>query len=179
MLLEGTIRDNLDPAHEYTDNEIWEAISKAHISDMLVTSNEKQPHSKKDIEDATLEYKSGIGLNTWVESNGRNFSVGQRQLISLCRALLWKRSILILDEATANIDSKTDETMQEIIRREFKHCTVLTIAHRLNTVMDSDRILVMEQGKVAEFDTPANLLARKSRFAQLVESMQFNTKTLQ
>ncbi|KAJ2190593.1 ATP-binding cassette glutathione S-conjugate transporter ycf1, partial [Coemansia sp. RSA 2440] len=73
----------------------------------------------------------------------------------------------------------TDETMQEIIRREFKHCTVLTIAHRLNTVMDSDRILVMEQGKVAEFDTPANLLARKSRFAQLVESMQFNTKTLQ
>ncbi|KAJ1998706.1 Multidrug resistance-associated protein 1, partial [Coemansia thaxteri] len=103
--------------------------------------------------------------------NGSNFSVGQRQLVSLCRALLWRRKILILDEATASVDSKTDKIVQDVIRREFVDCTVLTIAHRLNTIMDSDRVLVMDQGEIAEFDTPAKLLAQNSHFARLVECM--------
>ncbi|ORX66924.1 P-loop containing nucleoside triphosphate hydrolase protein [Linderina pennispora] len=98
----------------------------------------------------------------------------QRQLVSLCRALLWKRKILVLDEATANVDTKTDQIMQQVIREEFKDCTILTIAHRLRTVMDSDRILVMDQGRVAEFDTPANLLAQNSLLKSLVESMEVN-----
>ncbi|KAJ1853426.1 Multidrug resistance-associated protein 7, partial [Coemansia sp. RSA 2703] len=120
----------------------------------------------------------GVGLDKWIEQNGKNFSVGQRQLVSLCRALLWRRKIVVLDEATANIDGKTDEIMQEVIRREFTDCTVLTIAHRLNTIMDSDRILVMDNGVVSEFDTPSNLLSNKnSHFTKLVESMQLNEST--
>ncbi|ORX75012.1 P-loop containing nucleoside triphosphate hydrolase protein [Linderina pennispora] len=132
-LFNGTIRENLDPLNEFTDDE-------------------------------------GIGLNKWIEDGGRNFSVGQRQLVSLCRALLWKRKILVLDEATANVDTKTDQIMQRVIHEEFKDCTVLTIAHRLRTVMDSDRILVMDQGRVAEFDSPANLLAQDTMFKGLVET---------
>ncbi|KAJ2302770.1 ABC transporter C member 13 [Coemansia sp. RSA 2706] len=162
MLLKGTIRMNLDPAQEYNDEELGEAIDKAHIRDLLNT-------------DAS---KGKTGLNTLVDEGGINFSVGQRQLISLCRALLWKRKIVILDEATANIDTQTDQLMQSIIRKEFAECTVLTIAHRLKTVMDSDRIMVMDQGKIVEFDTPDSLLAANGQFSKLVESMEFNESTL-
>ncbi|KAJ2389497.1 ABC transporter C member 13 [Coemansia sp. RSA 2611] len=162
MLLQGTIRMNLDPAQEYTDEELGEAIDKAHIRDLLNTD----------------ESKGKTGLNTLVAEGGINFSVGQRQLISLCRALLWKRKIVILDEATANIDTQTDQLMQSIIRKEFAECTVLTIAHRLKTVMDSDRIMVLDQGKIVEFDTPDSLLAANGQFSKLVQSMEFNENTL-
>lgn len=86
-------------------------------------------------------------------------SVGQRQLICLARALLRKTKVLILDEATAAIDIETDELIQKTIRTQFDNCTILTIAHRLNTIMDSDRIIVLDQGMIAEFDSPQNLLA--------------------
>lgn len=86
-------------------------------------------------------------------------SVGQRQLVCLARALLRKTKVLILDEATAAIDIETDELIQKTIRAQFSDCTILTIAHRLNTIMDSDRIILLEHGKIAEFDTPSNLLA--------------------
>ncbi|KAJ2307862.1 ABC transporter C member 13, partial [Coemansia sp. RSA 2706] len=92
--------------------------------------------------------------------------------------LLWKRKIVILDEATANIDTQTDQLMQSIIRKEFAECTVLTIAHRLKTVMDSDRIMVLDQGKVVEFDTPTLLLAANGQLSKLVQSMEFNESTL-
>ncbi|KAJ2783560.1 hypothetical protein GGI15_002545, partial [Coemansia interrupta] len=119
-----------------------------------------------------------LGWTNGVEYGGRNFSTGQRELISLCRALLWQSKIVVLDEATANIDGKTDQMMQEIIRREFTDCTVLTIAHRLNTIVDSDWILVMDNGVVSEFDTPNNLLANEvSHFTKLAASMQLNEST--
>lgn len=89
---------------------------------------------------------------------GENLSVGQRQLICLSRALLRKTKVLVLDEATAAVDLETDDLIQRTIRSEFRDCTVLTIAHRLNTIMDSDRVIVLDQGKIVEFDTPANLL---------------------
>ncbi|KAJ2724097.1 ATP-binding cassette glutathione S-conjugate transporter ycf1 [Coemansia sp. Benny D115] len=177
-LFEGTIRDNLDPMNEYTDEQVMDAIDACQVAHLLDTPTEKYVEKDDDEDFDRGPWVEGVGLNKWVEYDGKNFSVGQRQLISLCRALLWRRSIVVLDEATANVDGETDGIMQEVIRKEFKDCTVLTIAHRLGTIMDSDRILVMDHGKVAEFDTPENLLADKdSQFSLLVESMKFNHRT--
>lgn len=96
-----------------------------------------------------------------VTEGGENLSVGQRQLICLSRALLRKTKILILDEATAAVDLETDDLIQRTIRTEFKNCTVLTIAHRLNTIMDSDRVVVLDQGRIVEFDSPSSLLKQQ------------------
>ena len=101
------------------------------------------------------------GLQHQITEGGSNLSVGQRQLMCLARALLRKTKVLILDEATAAVDLETDDLVQATIREEFAECTVITIAHRLNTIMDSNRVMVLDQGKIAEFDTPDNLLANK------------------
>lgn len=105
-----------------------------------------------------------------MHDGGSNFSMGQRQLVCLARAIVRRNKILILDEATANVDSETDKFIQETIRDQFDQCTVLTIAHRLNTVMDSDRVLVMDAGEAIEFDHPHVLLSQPhSRLRKLVE----------
>ncbi|KAL7198496.1 hypothetical protein ACSBR2_020896 [Camellia fascicularis] len=148
-LFEGTIRGNLDPLHEHSDQEIWQALEKSQLGD-IVRQKEKK-------------------LDTPVLENGDNWSVGQRQLVSLGRALLKQARILVLDEATASVDSATDNLIQKIIRTEFRDCTVCTIAHRIPTVIDSDLVLVLSDGRVTEFDSPARLLDDKSSmFLKLV-----------
>ncbi|KAM7501519.1 hypothetical protein LguiB_000423 [Lonicera macranthoides] len=155
-LFEGTIRGNLDPLHEHSDNEIWQALDKSQLGEIVRQKEQK--------------------LDTPVLENGDNWSVGQRQLVSLGRALLKQAKILVLDEATASVDSATDNLIQKILRTEFEQCTVCTIAHRIPTVIDSDLVLVLSDGRVAEFDTPVRLLEDKnSMFLKLVS--EYSTRS--
>nr|CAD7203960.1 unnamed protein product [Timema douglasi] len=138
VLFSGSLRQNLDPFDTISDEVLWKALEHAHLK----------------------AFVKGLpaGLSHEVSEGGENLSVGQRQLICLARALLRKTKVLILDEATAAVDLETDDLIQETIRREFNDCTILTIAHRLNTILDSNRVIVLDQGRVIEFDTPEALL---------------------
>ncbi|XP_011699220.1 PREDICTED: multidrug resistance-associated protein 1 isoform X8 [Wasmannia auropunctata] len=138
VLFSGTLRMNLDPFDCYSDEEIWRALEHAHLKSFI-----------ENLPSALLHE---------VTEGGENLSVGQRQLICLARALLRKTKVLILDEATAAVDLETDDLIQTTIRQEFKDCTVLTIAHRLNTILDSDRVIVLDKGLIVEYDSPEVLL---------------------
>ncbi|KAJ2053254.1 ABC transporter C member 13 [Coemansia sp. S16] len=120
-----------------------------------------------------VEKPKSSGLDKSVQDSFKRLSSGQQQLFGLCRVLMRKRKIIVLDEATANVDLETDKSVQELIRKEFGDCTVLTIAHRLETIMNSDRIIVMDKGTIAEIGTPQELLAKDGMFAQLVKTSDF------
>ncbi|XP_073525888.1 uncharacterized protein [Phyllobates terribilis] len=152
VLFSGTVRFNLDPFNEHNDTYLWEALERAHLKEAI--------------------RRNPFGLDAEVSEGGENFSVGQRQLLSLARALLRRSKILVLDEATAAVDVRTDALIQKTIRQEFKSCTMLIIAHRLNTIIDCDRILLLDSGQVVEYDTPDRLLLlnEDSAFSKMVQS---------
>ncbi|KAM9277928.1 multidrug resistance-associated protein 1-like [Cariama cristata] len=148
ILFSGTLQSNLDPLGKHSDLELWEALELCDLKDFVQSLPKKLLHE--------------------ISEGGENLSVGQRQLVCLARALLRKTKILVLDEATASVDMETDNLVQSTIKREFYNCTILTIAHRLHTVMDSERVLVLDAGRILEYDTPQNLLQRKGAFSEMV-----------
>ncbi|NXA52285.1 MRP1 protein, partial [Nothocercus julius] len=149
VLFSGSLRTNLDPLNQYTDEDIWTALELTQLKNFIANLPDQ------------LEYKC--------TDQGENLSTGQKQLVCLARALLQKAKILVLDEATSAVDLETDLQIQSTLKTQFKESTVLTIAHRVNTIMDCDRILVLENGCIAEFDTPEKLIAQKGAFYRLVE----------
>ncbi|KAI5269184.1 Multidrug Resistance-Associated Protein 4 [Manis pentadactyla] len=152
VLFTGTMRKNLDPFNEHTDEELWNALEEVQL--------------KEVIEDLPGK------MDTELAESGSNFSVGQRQLVCLARAILRKNRILIIDEATANVDPRTDALIQKKIREKFAQCTVLTIAHRLNTIIDSDKIMVLDSGRLKEYDEPYILLQNEeSQFYKMVQQL--------
>ncbi|KAH1114563.1 hypothetical protein J1N35_007941 [Gossypium stocksii] len=149
-LFGGSVRYNIDPLEQHTDNEIWEVLEKCQLRE-------------------AVQAKEG-GLNSTVVQDGLNWSMGQRQLFCLGRALLKRSKILVLDEATASIDNTTDSIIQKTIRTELKDCTVITVAHRIPTVTDCDMVLGISDGKLVEFDEPMKLMNKEgSLFGQLVQ----------
>lgn len=139
----STIRENLDPFLIYSDNEIWNVLEDLQLKKYIESLDDK--------------------LMTDLSEHGNVFSVGQRQLICLARAVLRRNKILVLDEATANVDYETDALIQKTIREKFKDCTVLTIAHRFATICDSDVILVMEDGYLSKYGSPSEILPKISK----------------
>lgn len=149
VLFEGTVRSNIDPIGQYSDDEVWMSLERCQLKDVVSSKPEK--------------------LDSPVVDSGDNWSVGQRQLLCLGRVMLKRSRLLFMDEATASVDSQTDAVIQKIIREDFAACTIISIAHRIPTVMDCDRVLVVDAGIAKEFDNPSHLLERPSLFGALVQ----------
>jgi ATP-binding cassette subfamily C (CFTR/MRP) protein 4 len=157
----GTLRFNLDPFERYTDDELWTALEKVEL--------------KKIVSSSVLK------LQEQVSENGSNWSVGERQLICLARAILKNTKLIIMDEATSSVDVNTDNLIQQAIRKEFRDSTVLTIAHRLDTIIDFDRVLVLDSGRIVEFGSPKELLLKPTNtadawFSRMVDDMGNDSK---
>jgi len=192
VLFTGSIRYNLDPFGEHEDAQLWQAIQAVHLDELLAggascpqAGDEHQlQESSGSAGSSGLAGSSGSGgssglagsrggLEMEVSESGANLSLGQRQLVCLARAILRDNKLLILDEATANIDRETDRLIQQAIRRKFNHCTIFTVAHRLETIIDSDRVMVIDEGRLCEFASPRELAQQrspKSMFLQMIES---------
>eukprot|EP01083_Nonionella_stella_P208688 757133_1 len=143
-----TVRENLDPFEQYSDDAIKEALGDVQ----MINAIENLPD----------------GLQYHVAEGGSNFSVGERQLLCLARATLQKSRILVLDEPTANVDTRTDQLLQEAVKKSFPGGTIVSVAHRLDTIIDNDVVLVLGAGKVLEFDSPHNLIEKNGHFAKMV-----------
>nr|GMD64011.1 ABC transporter C family member 4 [Ipomoea batatas] len=144
VLFEGTVRSNIDPVGQYSDEDIWKSLERCQLKDVVVSKPGKL-----------------YSLDNW--------SVGQRQLLCLGRVMLKRSRLLFMDEATASVDSQTDGVIQRIIWEDFASCTIISIAHRIPTVMDCNRVLVIDAGRAKEFDRPSWLLERPSIFGALVQ----------
>ncbi|CAG2120463.1 unnamed protein product, partial [Medioppia subpectinata] len=149
VVFSGTMRRNLDPFGQYSDPEMWAALEEVQLR-------------------AVVDELPGR-LDAELSEGGGNFSVGQRQLVCLARAILRHNRVLVLDEATANVDHQTDALIQTSIRTHFHDCTVLTIAHRLNTIIDCNRVMVLDAGQLLEFDAPHSLLEKKGSFYDMCQ----------
>lgn len=158
VLFRGTIRKNLDPFNERTDDELWDALVRGGA---IAKDDLPEVKLQKPDENGTHGRMHKFHLDQAVEEEGSNFSLGERQLLALTRALVRQSKILILDEATSSVDYETDGKIQTRIVEEFGDCTILCIAHRLKTIVNYDRILVLEKGEVAEFDTPWTLFSQE------------------
>lgn len=158
VLFRGTIRKNLDPFNERTDDELWDALVRGGA---IAKDDLPEVKLQKPDENGTHGKMHKFHLDQAVEEEGSNFSLGERQLLALTRALVRQSKILILDEATSSVDYETDGKIQTRIVEEFGDCTILCIAHRLKTIVNYDRILVLEKGEVAEFDTPWTLFSQE------------------
>ncbi|KAL6450072.1 YOR1 Oligomycin resistance ATP-dependent permease YOR1 [Candida maltosa Xu316] len=159
-LFSGTIRSNIDPFQEHPDEVLWTTLKRAGI-----LTSEELDNAKKVSDSSTVKFH----LDNTVEDEGANFSLGERQLIAFARALVRGSKILVLDEATSSVDYHTDAKIQETIAREFGDCTILTIAHRLKTIINYDKILVLDAGEVQEYDTPLNLFESDGIFRSMCE----------
>ncbi|KAF1333300.1 Atp-binding protein, partial [Globisporangium splendens] len=149
VLFKGSMRAYMDPFGDYDDAAIWTAFEKVGMKDMISSLDNKLDHE--------------------LSENGENFSVGERQMLCLARALLRRSRVVVMDEATASIDHGTEKKLQEMIAHEFANATVVTIAHRLATVLESDRVLVLENGSVVEFDAPRSLVRNGGVFHELAK----------
>jgi ABC-type multidrug transport system fused ATPase/permease subunit len=139
-MFSGTLRFNIDPTGNISETVIIDLLKEAGLENLL------ERHASQD--------KSKTGLDLEITENGSNLSSGEKQLVCICRAILRRNKVIVLDEATANIDIITEQKIQRLIKKEFNECTVITIAHRLQTIIDSDNVLVLGDGRVVEYDTP-------------------------
>lgn len=185
ILFSGTIRSNLDPFGEHDDDRLWEVVERvglvksmsraSSMSSFAAIASVASSNNSKDAATTNRPAPSSSGirsLNTTVAEGGSNLSVGQRQLLVIARALLSRCRIVVMDEATASIDAETDHRIQQVMRTEFQSATVLTVAHRINTIQESDFILGLSDGLVLEFDHPLALLAKGGIYKDLVNSWE-------
>ncbi|CAH2355328.1 bile pigment transporter 1 [[Candida] railenensis] len=188
--IEGTVRENLDPFNEHSDEELWKVLEMSYLKDHIMklkggkpkmkkkqknrkqgseaTENLVQVEDQEPVEGVEESESENVGLNSYIYQGGSNLSVGQKQLLCLARAILNPSTILILDEATAAVDMDTDLKVQSTIREYLKERTILTIAHRLETIMDSDKIIVLDNGEIIEFGTPEELMQNGGLLTELV-----------
>lgn len=166
VLFSGSVRSNLDPFNKFTDADLLDALSQVHVNCHSVASESSLPPTN-GAKGHTFDPLSS--LSSLVAEGGQNLSQGQRQLLCLARAMLSRQKIMVMDEATSSVDEETDTLIQRNIREGFQNSTLIVIAHRLSTVADFDKILVLSEGRVVEFEEPRVLMERKGEFWKMMQ----------